>query len=47
VKAEVEVSGPVDVNSMSLSELIACADAHGIDWRTRPEAESTPPAASS
>jgi hypothetical protein len=33
----VEVSGPVDVNSMSFSELIAYADAHGIDWRTRPE----------
>jgi hypothetical protein len=32
----VEISGPVDVNSMSWSELIAYADAHGIDWRTVP-----------
>jgi hypothetical protein len=43
VKAEVEVSGPVDVNSMSFSELIAYADAQGIDWRTRPEDDPTPP----
>jgi hypothetical protein len=54
-EATVEISGPVDPGTMSLSELIAYAEAHGIDWRTRPEqpelegpaGDSTPPAASS
>jgi hypothetical protein len=43
-QATLEISGPVTseaLEKMSWSELIAYADANGIDWQTPPE---TPPA---
>jgi hypothetical protein len=45
-QATLEISGPLTedaLKEMSLSQLIAYADAQGIDWRTRPEDDPTPP----
>lgn len=44
-QATLEISGALDpsrIESMSLSELMRVAEAHGIDWRNSPE---TPPEA--